>query len=65
MKKKTKKAYEEYLNELSPARGSDEWIVGGTIRMSQMWQSKYGTALREYDKIAFEAGYQEWLRENN
>lgn len=61
MKNKTKKAYEQYLNELSPAQGSDEWIIGGTIRMRHMWQSKYGEAIRKFDPIAFEVGYGEWI----
>jgi hypothetical protein len=62
--KKTKKAYEQYLNELSPAQGSDEWIIGGKIRMSHMWKDWYGTALRKFDPIAFQVGYNEWVREN-
>jgi hypothetical protein len=57
---KTKKEYEEYLNENSPSQGSDEWIIGGVIRMSFMWQNKYGTALRRFDTIAFEVGYNEF-----
>ena len=60
MARKTKKAYEEFLNELSPEQGSEKWIIGGTIRMSYMWQNKYGTALRKYDPIAFQVGYREW-----
>jgi len=62
MKKKTKKAYEEYLNNISPAQGSADWIIGGTIRMYHMVLSQYGTALRLYDKIAFEVGYNEWRK---
>lgn len=58
--RKTKKMYEEYLNENSPSQGSDEWIIGGTIRMSNMWSRTYGTALRKHDPIAFEVGYNEW-----
>jgi len=58
--KKTKKAYVEYLNELSPEQGSDEWIIGGTIRMYDMWANTYGKALRKYDPIAFQVGYNDW-----
>lgn len=58
--KKTKKQYEEYLNELSPEQGSDEWIIGGKIRMGLMWRNKYGTAIKRYDPIAFEVGFKEW-----
>jgi hypothetical protein len=57
---KTKKAYEEYLNENSPSQGSDEWIIGGVIRMLFMWKNKYGTALRKFDPIAFEVGFNEF-----
>lgn len=57
---KTKKDYEEYLNDNSPSQGSDEWIIGGVIRMSFMWQNKYGTAIRRFDPIAFEVGFNEF-----
>ena len=60
--KKTKKEYEEYLNELSPDFESDEWIIGGVYRRSLAVLKKWGTVLRRYDPIGFEAGYQEWKR---
>lgn len=60
--KKTKKQYEQYLNAASPEQGSELWIIGGAIRMTHMWTSKYGTALRKYDSIAFETGYHDWAR---
>jgi hypothetical protein len=62
MAKKTRKAYEEFLNSASPEQGSPDWIIGGVIRMAYMWQSKYGTALRKYDKIGFEVGFNEWKK---
>jgi len=58
--KKTKKAYENYLNELSPDQGSDNWIIGGKIRMLQMWTNKFGEAIRKFDPISFNVGYNEW-----
>ena len=58
--KKTKKAYENYLNELSPNQGSDNWIIGGKIRMLQMWTNKFGQATRKFDPIGFNLGYNEW-----
>lgn len=58
--KKTKGEYEEHLNKMSPEQGSDEWIIGGVIRMAFMWQNKYGTAIRKHDPIGFEVGYNEW-----
>jgi hypothetical protein len=60
MKQKTKKQYEEFLNECSPAQGGEEWIIGGTIRMAYMWKRQYGTAIRKYDPIAFQVGYNEF-----
>jgi hypothetical protein len=60
MKLKTKKDYEEYLNELSPEQGSLEWIIGGRIRMGYMWQNKYGKAIRKHDPIGFQAGYNDF-----
>ena len=57
---KTKKQYEEHLNQLSPEQGSEEWIIGGKIAMSYMWQNKYGSAIRKYDPVGFEVGYQEF-----
>lgn len=58
----TKKEYENYLNNCSPPQGSEEWIIGGTIRMAYMWQKKYGTAIRKYDPIAFQVGYNDFLK---
>lgn len=57
---KTKKEYEQHLNDLSPEQGSPEWIIGGKIRMELMWKNAYGTAIRKFDKIAFNIGYNEW-----
>jgi hypothetical protein len=31
MEKKTKKAYEEHLNENSPPYESEQWIIGGIL----------------------------------
>lgn len=60
--KKTKKAYEEYLNNNSHF-DSDEYIIGGKKRETYYWSNRYGTALRKYDPIAFEVGYNEWRKE--
>jgi len=62
--KKTRKAYEEHLNQISFEQGSEEWIIGGKIRMYNMWTNTYGTALRKYDPLAFNVGYQEWKLNN-
>lgn len=58
--KGTKKQYEIYLDSMSPEQGSDLWIIGGKVRMSHMWRSAYGEAIRKFDPIAFEVGYNEW-----
>ena len=62
---KSKKQYEEWLNSISPKQGSDEWIIGGKLRMYYMWDHAYGTAIRTYDPIAFQVGYNEFKRDNN
>lgn len=64
MAKVTKKKYEEHLNELSPEQGSEQWIIGGTIRMAYMWQNKYGAAIRKYDPIGFNTGFNEFKLKN-
>jgi hypothetical protein len=52
-------AYEEYLNDSGiPER--DKWSNGGRIPLTTV---HYGTWLRSNDPIAFNAGYQDWLRE--
>lgn len=62
--KKTKKFYVEYLNENPPEQGSDEWIIGGVIRMSHMWRKDYGNAVRKFDPIRFQVGYNEFVNQN-
>jgi hypothetical protein len=58
--KKTKKAYEQYLNENSPPQGDDKWTIEGVIRMNHMWRNAYGEAIRKFDPIQFEVGYNEF-----
>ena len=57
--KKTKQNYEEYLNQLYFPHDNDMWIIGGKNRY---WtcKGKYGTAIRRYDPIQFEVGFEEW-----
>lgn len=63
MKRKSKKQYEEYLNELSPSYSDDEnWIISGKDRRSCYYPGRWGTAIRKFDPIAFEVGYNEWIR---
>ena len=62
---KTKQDYENHLNRNSPTQGSDEWIIGGKLRMYYMWDYAYGTAIRTYDPIAFQVGYNEFKKDNN
>lgn len=56
----TKGEYEEYLNNLSPVVGSEEWVIGGKERSYYMFRRLYGRAIRKYDVIAFECGYRDW-----
>ena len=71
MRKKTKKEYEEYLNNLydfHTCRDLTEHCWAGNDKSHQAKQSalklglqcKYGTILKRFDPIAFEVGYQEW-----
>tara|TARA_R100000742_G_C4279448_1_gene104045 strand:+ start:2955 stop:3158 length:204 start_codon:yes stop_codon:yes gene_type:complete len=61
MKKPTKKQYEEYLNSISPSQDSEEWIIGGVPRFYYKYLNQYGTAIRKYDKIGFQVGYNEYV----
>lgn len=56
---KSKKEYEEYLNEIEPPYESDEWIMAGKRRYLR---NGYGKQLCKWDPIAFEVGYGEWRR---
>lgn len=53
--KKTKKDYEEYLNEIGIPE-DDKRSNGGRIPDN----SNYGTWLRKNDPIAFQVGFNEW-----
>ena len=57
--RKTKKAYQEYLNSMDATISHDDRIIGGKFRWGM-----YGDELRKYDPIAFEVGYNEWKRDN-
>ena len=54
----SRKAYEEYLNELTPNFEDDQWIIGGKNR-NRMYPN-YGKAIRLYNRIGFNAGYTDW-----
>lgn len=54
----TKKQYEQILNEIGESFDEDKFIIGGKFR-----RMKYGSALRKYDPIAFEVGYNEYVSE--
>lgn len=59
----TQKQYIEYLNETSPEQGSEQWIIGGKIRMVHMWKNEYGTAIKKYDPVAFNVGFNEYKKD--
>lgn len=65
MNKIKQKDFETFLNQNSPEQGSDNWIIGGTIRMADMWRNTYGSALRKHDPIAFNVGFKEYQRKLN
>ena len=71
MANKTKKEYENYLNELydfHECRDKTEhcWAGNDKTKQQKNWalkkglQNKYGTIIRKLDPIAFEVGYNEW-----
>lgn len=55
----TEEDYVSWLNEIGEDLSEDYFIIGGKMR-----HQPYGVALRKYDPIAFNEGYQEWLQEN-
>ncbi len=57
----TKKHYTEYLNRVGGSLDEDEFIIGGKFRRGY-YPNRYGEALRRYDPIAFEVGYNEFNR---
>lgn len=56
--RKNKKLFEACLNDMSPDRDSEEWIIGGKNRYCG--RDNWGTMLKRYDPIAFEVSYREW-----
>jgi hypothetical protein len=59
--RKTKKAYEEYLNKMTPDFESEEWIIGGKNR-ARAYYPRFGAAMRQHDPIGFQVGFNEWER---
>lgn len=62
---KSKKDYINHLNELAPPSDSDEWIFEGKYQKYHAIRGMYGQALRLYDPIAFNTGYNDWKREKS
>lgn len=52
---KTRKQYENFLNELGFEDDDDKMTIGGKLR-----KGMYGTMLRKHDPIAFEVGFREF-----
>jgi hypothetical protein len=57
--KNTKKAFEQYLNDLQLEADHGRYIIGGKLR-NEAFSREYGTALRKYDPIAFQVAFNEW-----
>jgi len=55
--KKTKKEYEEYLNEIGMPDQAFWWV-----KTSYFNPLTYGSQLRRHDPIAFQVGFDEWTR---
>jgi len=58
--KKTKKVYEEYLNDLYYGQDISEGQYSYINAIRLLRVGKLGTALRKHDPIAFYVGYSEW-----
>ena len=61
--KLTKEQYTEYLDEIGKSLRKDNFIMDGVLRIAY-YPNCYGKALRRFDSIAFEVGYNEWKRNN-
>lgn len=60
---KTKKQFEEYLNEIDcPEHDHPE--NGGRVSWQTIRNNTYGKWLRKNDPIAFEVGFNEWELED-
>ena len=66
--KKTKKSYEEFLNEVGcdfeqceylTNKDRGKYLKPQSLKLS-LYENKYGTILRRYDPIAFEVGYHDY-----
>jgi len=64
-KRITKQSYVEFLNSISPPAGHDDWIIGGKVSFYLMHRQQYGKAIREYDPIRFEIGFNEFMKSSN
>lgn len=60
----TREVYEIYLNKTvipKPLLG-EGWVIGGKHRSYLAKKKRYGTAMRRFDPIRFEALFQEWVK---
>ena len=65
MRAKTKKEYEQLLNDINPPQGDKRWIINGKIAMTYMYQQKWGTAVRKLNPDAFEGSFKRWKEKDN
>lgn len=72
MAHKTKKKYEDYLNEIGATFEDCEYMCnprrnGKVLKPKSLRNllndGRYGYILRKYDPIAFETGFNEWKNE--
>jgi len=72
-KKKTRQSYEEYLNDYTTPEIALEmtehcWAGNDKTQKQKNWakkmakQGKVGTILRKLDPIAFQVGFNDWVR---
>jgi len=70
---KSRSEYEQHLNELHNIdkvfeltehcwAGNDKSSIDKKCAKAYASQGKYGTILRQFDKVAFNVGYNDWKR---
>ena len=62
---RTKRAYEEYLNEVGQDMTLDQLDERYSLGSHRIHNHDLGTFLRRYDPIQFEVGYNEWRQEGS
>lgn len=52
--------FNNYLNDNAPAFESEEWIIGGKLRVQQRMAGNYAQALKKHDPATYEKKWVEY-----